>query len=39
VVIGSRSRGHASRFTATTGVPPMAYTSDRALAAAMRPQS
>ena len=36
---GSTSRGHPSRFTATTGRPPIAYTSDSAFAAAMRPQS
>src|ERR687890_290249 len=37
--IGSTSRGQPNRFTATSGVPPIAYTSDSALAAAIRPQS
>lgn len=37
--IGSVSRGHASRLTAAHGVPPIAYTSESALAAAIRPQS
>ena len=36
---GSPSRGHATRFSASSGVPPIAYTSDSALVAAMRPQS
>src|SRR5262245_2798654 len=36
---GKTSRGHPRRFSATTGVPPIAYTSDSALAAAIRPQS
>ena len=37
--MGRRSVGQHSRLMASTGVPPMAYTSDRALAAAIRPQS
>ena len=37
--IGSTSRGQPSRLTATTGVPPMAYTSESAFVAAIRPQS
>ena len=36
---GSTSRGQPSRLSATSGVPPIAYTSERALAAAIRPQS
>src|SRR6516162_1478828 len=36
---GSTSRGQPSRFTATTGRPPIAYTSESALVAAIRPQS
>ncbi len=35
---GSRSRGQPSRFSATSGSPPTAYTSDSALAAAIRPK-
>ena len=34
-----RQEGTASRFMASLGAPPMAYTSERALAAAMRPKS
>ena len=30
---------NATRFSALTGVPPIAYTSDRALHAAIRPNS
>src|ERR1700761_7954011 len=36
---GSTSRGQQSRLSATSGVPPIAYTSERALVAAIRPQS
>ena len=36
---GSVAPGQAVRFSATTGRPPIAYTSDSALAAAIRPQS
>ena len=36
---GSTSRGQHSRLSATSGVPPIAYTSESALAAAIRPQS
>ena len=36
---GSTSRGQHSRLSATSGRPPIAYTSDSALAAAIRPQS
>src|SRR4051794_16599520 len=35
---GRTSRGQPRRFTATTGVPPIAYTSDSAFAAAIRPK-
>ena len=35
---GSTSRGQHSRLSATTGTPPIAYTSESALAAAIRPQ-
>ena len=31
--------GHATRLSASSGAPPIAYTSDSALVAAMRPQS
>ena len=37
--IGSTPRGQPTRLIATTGRPPIAYMSDSALAAAMRPQS
>ncbi len=37
--MGSCSRGQASRLSATSGVPPMAYTSESALQAAIRPKS
>src|SRR5918995_780982 len=36
---GRPSRGHATRFSARTGAPPMAYTSESAFVAAIRPQS
>ena len=35
---GRSSRGQATRFSPNRGVPPMAYTSEAALVAAMRPQ-
>ena len=34
-----RSSGKATRFSAVSGAPPIAYTSESALAAAMRPKS
>ena len=36
---GRSSTGHATMFKARNGVPPIAYTSDIAFVAAMRPQS
>src|SRR6266849_5307696 len=36
---GSVSRGHPTTFNASSGVAPIAYTSENALAAAMRPKS
>ena len=39
VSTGSRSIGMHTRASAMIGVPPMAYTSEMALVAAMRPKS
>ncbi len=39
VAIGRRSTGIPTTANANKGVPPMAYTSDSALAAAMAPKS
>ena len=36
---GSPSRGQPTRLSASSGVPPIAYTSESAFVAAMRPQS